>query len=182
MDTQEQPLEISAKWLSFCNAYIIFCQIIVLKGLKNKIKCITLLFDVEYWLQRLTAPLSYNIIRRQSPFLAISRKSRQPLLRSGQTSPFLDRVPLPGYKFDKQRMQHETNPYCHTLLTTGLLSISPPYSGANYLYDILVMSCSFPCSLHTCYQYVMKIILATNFVQKPTFIFPIISQHTTSQV
>ena len=51
MDNQAQPLEISVKWCIFCIPYIIFYQIIVLKGFKNKFECIQLLFDVEYWMQ-----------------------------------------------------------------------------------------------------------------------------------
>ena len=50
MDTQIKPLEISIKWGIFFIAYIIFYQIIVLKGFKNKFECIQLLLnvDVEY--------------------------------------------------------------------------------------------------------------------------------------
>ena len=51
MDNQAQPLEISVKWCIFCITYIIFYQIIVLKGFKNKFEYIQLLFDVEYWMQ-----------------------------------------------------------------------------------------------------------------------------------
>ena len=51
MDNQAQPLEISIKWCIFCITYIIFYQIIVLKGFKNKFEYIQLLFDVEYWMQ-----------------------------------------------------------------------------------------------------------------------------------
>ena len=36
MDNQAQPLEISVKWCIFCITYIIFYQIMVLKGFKNK--------------------------------------------------------------------------------------------------------------------------------------------------
>ena len=48
MDNQAQSLENSVKWWVFCIACIIFYQIIVLKGFKNKFECIQLLFDVEY--------------------------------------------------------------------------------------------------------------------------------------
>ena len=51
MDNQAQPLEISVKWCIFFITYIIFYQIIVLKGFKNKFEYIQLLFDVEYWMQ-----------------------------------------------------------------------------------------------------------------------------------
>ena len=61
MDNQAQPLEISVKWCIFCITYIIFYQIIVLKGFKNKFECIQLLFDVEYWMQTLWQPPYYKI-------------------------------------------------------------------------------------------------------------------------
>ena len=51
MVNEAQPLEISKKWCIFCTTYIIFYQIIVLKGFKNKFEYIQLLFDVEYWMQ-----------------------------------------------------------------------------------------------------------------------------------
>ena len=44
IDTQEQPLKISIKWGICCIIYIIFYQIIVLKGFKNKFECIHFLF------------------------------------------------------------------------------------------------------------------------------------------
>ena len=53
MDTQEQPIEISVKWGIFCIVNIIFYQIIVFKGFKNKFERMQLSYDVGYWMQRL---------------------------------------------------------------------------------------------------------------------------------
>ena len=74
MDTKNSPLK-SKFSQAVCIVYIIFYHIIVLKGFKNKSECIQLLFAIDKFdAKTLTAPLSYNIIRGQPHFLAISRR------------------------------------------------------------------------------------------------------------
>ena len=91
MDTQEQPLEISIKWGIFCIAYIIFYQIIVLKGFKNKFECIRLLYDVD--IGRRDSASSLFIQHNKRTSCVASATALQRLDHSQY--PFPDRVPPP---------------------------------------------------------------------------------------